>query len=71
MISGSLIGGAFMILFGAALVAIALKLTDAPRNPIWLLSIAGGIWLIASVLVWQGMCLVLTGQWLTLEILHD
>jgi len=59
--SRSFIGGAFMIFFGAALVAIALKLTDAPRNPIWLLSVVGGIWLIASVLVCQGMILVLTG----------
>ena len=44
--SRSFIGGAFMIFFGAALVAIALKLTDAPRNPIWLWAVAGGIWLI-------------------------
>jgi hypothetical protein len=68
--SRSFIGGAFMIFFGAALVAIALKLTDAPRNPIWLWAVAGGIWLIASVLVCQGLILVLTGQWFTLEVLQ-
>jgi hypothetical protein len=60
----SSIGGAFMILVGATIVAMALKLTDAPRNPIWLLWIAGGIWLIAAFFVCQGMVLVLTGQWL-------
>jgi hypothetical protein len=34
------------------------------------LSVAGGIWLIASVLVCQGVILVLTGQWFTLEVLQ-
>jgi hypothetical protein len=60
----SFIGGAFMICFGAALVAIALKLTDAPRNPIWLLAIAAGLWLISAVLVCQGTVLILAGEWL-------
>jgi hypothetical protein len=58
------IGGALLLLLGAALLKVALDSTDAPRNPAWLRAAALGIGLIAAVVICQGTILLLTGLWL-------
>jgi hypothetical protein len=57
------IGGALFLLFGAALLKVAFELTDAPKNPTWLLVGAWGIGAVASFMIYQGTILVLTGNW--------
>jgi hypothetical protein len=56
--------GVLFLLFGAALLKVALDLVDAPKNPIWLLVLAWGVGCVAGVLICQGTFLVLTGNWL-------
>jgi len=62
--SGSAIGGAFLVFLDAALMAVALKLADAPRNPVWVMGSAWGTGLIISAMTYQGTILTLTGHWL-------
>ncbi len=63
------ISGSLLLLFGAALLKVALDNSDAPSNPMWILCAAWGVGLVAVILVCQGTVLILTGQWL-LEILY-
>ena len=61
----STISGILMVLFGAALMSVPLRLTDAPSNPAWLWASSGFIALVAAAFICQGTVLILTGQWLT------
>lgn len=62
--SGSAIGGVLLSLLGAALMAVALNMTDTLRNPAWLVGFAWGTGLVASAVIYQGTILILTGHWL-------
>lgn len=49
---------------GVALMKLFLYLLDAPRNPAWVVLLAGVCCLVGSVMILQGTVLILTGQWL-------
>lgn len=62
--SGHTIGGVLFLLFGAALLKVALDLTDAPKNPIWLFMGAWRLGAAGSLIICQGTILGMTGDWL-------
>jgi hypothetical protein len=53
-----------MGLLGAALLALAFEIMDAPRNPASFVVCAAGCGLFAAVLICQATILALTGHWL-------